>query len=83
MFLEASHWRVGGLEVRYFGTDRRGLPASTCARLSDCWIEGNDVHTCAGRGIWLRVGAADNLVEQNLVHDPRVGGWPWERLQEP
>jgi hypothetical protein len=77
VFLEASHWRVGGLEVRHYGTTAAACGIHLRA-VSDCWIEGNDVHTCAGRGIWLRVGAADNLVERNHVWDPRVGGWPWD-----
>jgi hypothetical protein len=76
VFLEASHWRVGGLEVRYFGTTAAAAGINLRAA-DDCWIQGNHVHTCAGRGIWVRVGAADNLVEDNLVRDPRVGTWPW------
>jgi hypothetical protein len=77
VFLEASHWRVGGLGVRHYGTTAAACGIHLRAA-SDCWIEGNDVHTCAGRGIWLRVGAADDLVEDNHVWDPRVGGWPWD-----
>ncbi len=77
VFVEAPHWHVSGLEVRHYGTTAAACGIHVRAA-SDCWIEGNDVHTCAGRGIWLRVGAADCLIERNRVHDPRVGGWPWD-----
>jgi hypothetical protein len=81
VFLEASHWRVGGLEVRYFGTTAAAAGINLRAA-GDCWIERNHVHTCAGYGIWMRVGAADNLVEENLVRDPRVGAWPWSACKD-
>ncbi len=76
VFLEASHWHVSGLEVRYFGTTAAAAGINLRAA-SDCWIEHDHVHTCAGRGIWVRVGAADNLVVHNLVRDPRIATWPW------
>jgi len=76
MQLEGSYWHVAGFEVRYFGTGSGGAGIYLRAA-SGCWIADNHVHTFGGRGILLRVLAADDLIERNLVRDPRVGGWPW------
>jgi hypothetical protein len=76
IYLDRSCWHVSGFEIRYFGTGSNGSGIQLRGA-SSCWIAENHVHTIGGRGIFLRLSAADNLVERNLVRDPRVGGWPW------
>ena len=81
--MQADHWRVAGFEVRYFGT----LFPNVLGHLSGgitligakhCIVTGCHVHTIGGRSIFLRSLAADNLIENNWVRDPRIGGWPWD-----
>jgi hypothetical protein len=76
LLIQGSYWWLSGLEVRYFGT-ASGAASIYLRAANGCWITGNHVHTFGGRAIFLRVLAADNLIEHNLVRDPRVGGWPW------
>jgi hypothetical protein len=68
---------VSGFDIRYFGT--------TAASGAGVWVasngirmDNNHVYTLGGRGIFIRSGASDNLIENNLVTDPRIGVWPWE-----
>ncbi len=77
IFLDNSYWRVAGFEIRYFGTGSNGSGIQLRGA-NGCWIAENHVHTVGGRGIFMRLSAADNLVERNLVRDPRVGLWPWD-----
>jgi parallel beta-helix repeat protein len=76
VFLEFPYWRVSGFEIRYFGTSVSGAGIYLRAA-SNCAISGNVVHAIGGRGIYLRVNAADNLIESNHCYDPRIGTWPW------
>jgi parallel beta helix pectate lyase-like protein len=76
LILDSSYWRVSGLEVRYFGTGAGGAGIYLSGG-GGSWIADNHVHTMGGRGILMRNLTADNLIERNLVRDPRVGVWPW------
>lgn len=75
ILIASAYWHVKGLDVRHFGTGSNGSGIQIWSAGS--WIENNHVYTLGGRGIFMRLGASDNLIEQNLVTDPRVGDWPW------
>jgi parallel beta-helix repeat protein len=76
IYLDAAYWRISGLEVRYYGTT--SAAAGIYLRgSSNCVISDNHVHTIGGKGIYMRALAANNVIERNLVRDPRIGGWPW------
>jgi len=79
--MEADDWRVRGFEVRYFGTlfpDFDYVSGGiTLIGARRCVVQFCHVHTIGGRNVFLRSRAADNLIEHNLVRDPRLGGWPW------
>jgi len=74
--LDMASWRVSGFEVRYYGltTAAAGI---YLAGATGCEVSGNHVHTIGGKNIYLRLGAADNLIQNNLARDPRIGTWPW------
>ncbi len=76
IYLDVNYWIVSGFEVRHFGTT---IAASgiTLRGASHCVVSGNHSHTNGGKEIYLRVLAADNLIESNLCRDPRISGWPW------
>jgi hypothetical protein len=76
ILIDSAHWHVRGFEVRYFGTTTNAAGIQMWS--SNAWIENNHIHTVSGRAIFMRLGASNNLIEQNLVRDPRVGDWPWE-----
>jgi len=77
IYLDQSHWHVKGLEVRYFGLTNAGS-GIYLRGANSCVIENNHVHTIGGNCIYLRVLAADNLIQNNLVRDPRIYTWPWD-----
>lgn len=77
VYLDVQYWQVSGLEVRYYGTTTAGSGIYLRAA-SDCVISDNHVHTIGGKSIYLRVGAADNVIERNLCRDPRTSTWPWD-----
>jgi hypothetical protein len=76
---------VAGFEVRYFGTLFPNFDyvsgGLTLIGAKNCIVSGCHVHTIGGRNIFLRSRAADNLIENNLVRDPRIGGWPWSTVK--
>ena len=76
LLIDQSYWHVSGLEVRYFGntTNGSGIQLATG---SGSWITRNYVHTVGHRGIFIRLSSSQNLVENNIVRDARVGTWPW------
>jgi hypothetical protein len=76
LYVDASYWRIDGFEVRYFGMTSNGSGIQLLGA-NGCRISNNHVHVIGGRGIFLRLGSADVLIEGNLVRDPRVGAWPW------
>ncbi len=76
LYIDSSYWRVAGLEVRHFGTASGGSGIRVETG-SNSWIHDNNVHSLGGRGIFLRLMSANNLIERNFVWDPRVGIWPW------
>jgi hypothetical protein len=80
IYIERAYWRVAGFEVRYFGTSAAAGGISLRAA-SSCVVSGNYVHAIGGRAIFLRAQAADNLVERNLVLDPRISTWPWNAVK--
>lgn len=80
LFLDTSHWRVSGFEIRHYGIAAGGGGIRIRAA-DDCVIQGNHIHTNGGRGVYLNALAADNLIERNLVRDPRIGGWPWAAVK--
>jgi parallel beta-helix repeat protein len=71
-----SYWHVRGFDIRHFGTGSGGAGVYLTGA-NGCWIEGNTVYSIGGKGIYLRAGSADNLVERNVCRDFRIGGWPW------
>ena len=71
----SSYWHASGFEVRHFGTGSGGSGFQIWG--SNNWIASNFVSTLGGRGIFIRIDGANNLVEHNTVFDPRIGGWPW------
>jgi len=74
--VDVAYVRVVGFEVRYFGTTAAAAGLSLRGA-TGCELIGNSIHGIGGKGIFLRVGAADNLVEWNVCRDTRIGGWPW------
>jgi hypothetical protein len=80
IFLDTSYWRVSGFTTRYFGTSA-AASGITLRGSVGCEVLDNTVLACAGRPIFLRVMAADNLVEGNDVVDPRVATWPWAAVK--
>ena len=80
IYLDRACWHVSGLEIRYFGTGSNGSGIQLRGA-NGCWVAGNHVHTIGGRGIFLRLSSADDLVDRNLVRDPRVGSWPWSAVK--
>jgi uncharacterized protein DUF1565/parallel beta helix pectate lyase-like protein len=76
VILDVSDWRVSGLEVRYFGVTS-AASGIYLVGATGCEVSGNYVHTIGGKNIYLRVGAADNLIQANVARDPRIGSWPW------
>lgn len=76
LFLDESFWRVSGFTVRFFGTT---VAASgiTLKGGTGCEVLDHFVFACAGRFIFLRVGASDALVAGNRCVDPRIASWPW------
>lgn len=76
IFLDASDWVVSGFEVRYCGTSAAGSGIYLRAA-NRCFVTGNHVHTIGGKGIYLRVLSADNLITGNLCRDPRISTWAW------
>lgn len=77
VLVDESHWRVTGFEIRHYGLTS-AASGIMLRGASGCLVNGNHVHTIGGKNLWLRVLAADNLVENNLCRDPRIGTWPWQ-----
>jgi len=75
--LDQSYWRVDGFEIRHFGTVANGGGVVTI-NANRCVISNNHVHTVGGRNIFMRIGSNEQLVENNLCRDPRIGTWPWD-----
>lgn len=75
-YIDVAFLRVTGFEVRYYGTTSAAA-GLTLRGASGCELIGNSIHAIGGKGIYLRVGASDNLVEHNVCRDPRISGWPW------
>jgi hypothetical protein len=80
IYLDVSHVRVVGLEVRYYGTGGSGAGIYLRGG-SRREVLGNVVHSIGGRSILLRVGAAEDLVEGNVCVDHRVSRWPWDAVK--
>ncbi len=76
VMLDLSDWQVRGFEIRYYGT-ASAASGITLRGADRCVVSDNHVHTIGGRFIYLRVLAADNLIERNLCRDPRISTWPW------
>lgn len=76
VYLDVSHWVVQGFEVRYYGTTSAASGIYLRAA-NGCAVMGNHVHTIGGKSVYLRVNSADNVIESNLLRDPRIGTWPW------
>jgi len=74
--LDQPYWHVFGLDIRHFGTGAGGSGIQIMST-NGCWVTGNHIYTLGGRGVFLRLGAKDNLIESNLINDPRIGTWPW------
>ncbi|OGF14278.1 MAG: hypothetical protein A2W00_03880 [Candidatus Eisenbacteria bacterium RBG_16_71_46] len=77
IFLDQPYWRVSGFEIRHYGVASGGAGVRIRAT-HDCVVADNHLHTIGGRGLLLNALAADNLIQDNLVRDPRIGGWPWD-----
>jgi hypothetical protein len=75
--VDVSYWQVRGLEIRYFGTGSNGAGISLMAG-SNRWVWGNNIYTNGGKGIFVRSGASDDLIERNLLRDYRIYTWPWD-----
>lgn len=80
IILDMSYWRVSGMEVRYVGTTSGGSGIYLRGAIG-CEVTGNHVHTIGGKGVYLRLDAADNLIQSNLTRDPRIGSWPWAAVK--
>jgi len=80
LHLDQPYWRVSGLQVRHFGMTSGGCGIQL-AGARDCWVADNQVYNIGGRPIFLRLLAADNLVEKNHVRDPRIWTWPWAAVK--
>ncbi len=74
-----SYWNIHGLDVRYFGVTPHSNASGICIENADSnVVSGCRIETIGGRGIMLKTNSKANLIEQNLVVDPRVGYWPWK-----
>lgn len=80
LFLDTAYWRVSGLEIRNFGTT---IAASgvTFRSAVGCELLNCTIVACAGRPVFMRVMAADNLVDGNTVTDPRISTWGWSAVK--
>ena len=75
-YIDVSYVRMVGFEVRYYGTTTAAAGLSLRGA-THCELIGNSIWNNGGKGIYLRVLAADNLVESNVCRDTRISGWPW------
>jgi hypothetical protein len=75
--IDASYWRQR-VRDRYFGTTMASGSAIQLVGGTGSLIEDNHIHTFGGRGVFIRSGSSNNLVQNNLLRDPRVGTWPWD-----
>lgn len=73
--LGSSYWHISGFEIRHYGLAAGGSGVQILG--SNNWIANNFISTLGGRGVFVRIDGARNLIERNTVFDPRVGGWPW------
>ncbi|MEO5616170.1 MAG: DUF1565 domain-containing protein [Candidatus Eisenbacteria bacterium] len=80
IFLDSNYWRVTGFEVRYFGTTA-AASGVTFRGANFCELLNSYIFACAGRPVYMRVVASDNLVEGNLCMDPRIWTWPWAAVK--
>ena len=71
IFLDTSYWRVTGFQVRYFGTTA-AASGITFRGAIGCEALNNYLLANAGRPVFMRVMASDNLVYGNLSVDPRI-----------
>jgi len=74
--LDQSYWKVSGFEIRYYGLSAvaSGVYLRTAV---NCVVSDNHIHTIGGNGVYLRVDARNNIIERNLIRDPRIATWPW------
>ncbi len=75
-YVDVAYVRVVGFEIRYYGTTTAAAGLSLRGS-TNCEAIGNSIWNIGGKGIYLRVGAANNLVEYNVCRDTRISGWPW------
>jgi len=80
VLVDASYWQVRGLEIRYFGNGSNSAGISLLAG-SNRWIWSNNIYTVAGKNIFIRTGASDDLIERNLCRDYRTSTWPWDAVK--
>ncbi len=76
VYVKHDDWHVSGFEVRYCGTVNSPAAGICLQGASRCVVSGNHVHTIGGKCVLLRLGAADDVIEGNLLRDPRIGVWP-------
>src|SRR4029079_6499122 len=69
--LDQPYWHVFGLDIRHFGTGAGGSGIQIMST-NGCWVTGNHIYTLGGRGVFLRLGAQDNLIEFKLIKHPRI-----------
>jgi hypothetical protein len=82
--VRAAHWFIEGLEIRCFGTTYNGQDPNEVPPAGilldgayDVIVRSNHVHTIGGRQIYTLRGGGECVIENNLLRDPRIGGWPW------
>lgn len=80
ILVDASWWRIDGLEVRYFGNAAGGFGIYVNGA-SGCVLSDNLIHDIGGKAIGLRTGSSNCLIERNTVSDGRIGSWPWSAVK--
>jgi parallel beta-helix repeat protein len=67
--------RIEGLEIRYYGAGDYGKGVYL-RYSSDCTVRSCRIHEVGSAGVWVK-GGEENLVEDNLIWDTSIFGWPW------
>lgn len=74
-----SHIRIEGLEIRHYGSTEYGK-GIYLRQSSDVIVRNNRIHDIGAAGIWIK-GGARHRIEDNVLYDSSIPGWPWDRTK--
>lgn len=72
-----SHIRIEGLEIRHYGSTEYGK-GIYLRQSSDVIVRSNRIHDIGAAGVWIK-GGARHRIEDNVLYDSSIPGWPWDR----